>query len=247
MKNLILLLVLGCSAPLFAAQEPVDPLKAYRERQEQATPASVLAWLKEGNERFAAGSSHHGGYPADMRERRSISAKGQRPLAAVLSCIDSRTTPDTVFDTAVGDLFVARVGANVINDDIVGSLEVAAASGAKVIVVMGHTNCGGVIAACNNLEFGHFTQLLQKVRPAISTANDALDRNPELSRKIGERVASNGRYIGHVSHANARQSTIQLQAKSAVLRDMIAKGEIAVITALYDVDTGKVSFEEPAR
>lgn len=142
--------------------------------------------MKQGNQRFAAGRSNHGGYLINALERAEASAKGQRPLAAILSCIDSRTSPELVFDTSVGDLFTARVGANVINDDILGSLEIAVESGAKVLVVLGHTDCGGVKGACSNLQLGHMTQLLERVKPAIKDTNEWLNKNPKLSESVGE-------------------------------------------------------------
>jgi carbonic anhydrase len=215
----------------------------YRQRQERATPASVLASLRAGNFHFAEGKAQHGGYQVDARERMRNSALGQRPLAVVLSCIDSRTSPELVFDVAVGDLFTARVGANVVNDDILGSLEIAVDSGAKVIVVLGHTDCGGVKGACAGLELGHMTQLLERVKPAIASANAELDANSALSAAIGERVVGNRRYIAHVSHANAVQSARQIRERSPFLREKIASGEVVLIAAVYDVDTGLVRFE----
>lgn len=233
----------GAVLPLITL-DSLDPnIQRYRDRQDQATPASVLNWLKEGNQRFASGKSTHGGYPIDARQRRVVAATGQRPLAVVLSCIDSRTTPELTFDVAVGDLFTARVGANVVNDDIIGSVEIAAESGAKVVVVLGHTDCGGVKGACNNIDFGHFTQLANRVKPAISRANARLDGDLALSTFVGERVTANRRYIAEVSHDNARQSAEQLLERSEILRGKVANGEIILMSALYNVDTGLVTFD----
>ena len=126
LKIPLLSLLICSSAYNLAATPTQDPvLKAYRQRQANATPDSVLSWLKAGNAKFAAGQSDHGGYVIDATERRNVSAKGQRPLAVVLSCIDSRTTPELVFDMSVGDLFTTRVGANVISDDVLGGMEVS--------------------------------------------------------------------------------------------------------------------------
>jgi carbonic anhydrase len=190
-----------------------------------------------------AGESAHGGYDTDARLRIWEASQGQRPLAVVLSCIDSRTTPELVFDVSVGDLFTSRVGANVINDDVLGSLEIAAASGAKVIVVLGHTDCGGVKGACNCLELGHATRMLQKVRPAVISTNARLDADIGLSQRVGPRTASNPQYVAEVSHANARQSVSQVLEKSSFIRDLVNRGEVALVSALYHVDTGKVSFD----
>jgi carbonic anhydrase len=217
-------------------------IQAYRDRQTSITSAEVLDFLKQGNERFAAGISNHGGYPIDATERRMVTATGQRPIATVLSCIDARTTPELVFDTAVGDLFTARVGANTINDEILGSLEIASDSGSKVLVVLGHTDCGGIKAACSNLDFGHFTQIVNKIQPAIAAANALLDADEHLATFIGPRDVSNRRYVAHVSHANAAQSVRQILEQSPIIKGKVDSGEIIVVPALYDVDTGKVTF-----
>ena len=235
-----LVLILGTA---MVARAQVDPVAAYRQRQQEATPASVLSWLQEGNRRFLAGASQHGGYPEDARERIKVAAQGQRPLAVVLSCIDSRTTPELVFDTSVGDLFTARVGANVVNDDVLGSLEIAASSGARVLVVLGHTDCGGVKAAVNGTELGHFTQLLARVKPAIKATGDRLDADPVASAQVGERVVTNRRYIAEVSHTNAAASTRAIREASPVLRELLDKGELLIVTAEFDVDTGRVIFD----
>ena len=246
-RLIVIVAVLGAGlAPALGARAAGDldeAVRVYRERQDQATPAAVLALLREGNRRFVAGDSTHGGIPTDARERVQVAARGQRPLAAILSCIDSRTAPEMVFDTSVGDLFTARVAANVVNDDVIGSLEIAAASGAKVIVILGHTDCGGIKGACNGLELGHLTQLLERVKPAIASTNARLDADAERSRDIGERIATNRRYVAEVSHANAVQSTEQIRARSPLLREMIDAGEVILVTAVFDVDTGRVVFD----
>ena len=172
-----------------------------------------------------------------------MSSQGQRPLAVVLSCIDSRTAPEVVFDTSVGDLFTARVGANVINDDILGSLEIAVESGAKVIVVLGHTDCGGIKGACSNLEFGHMTQLLARVKPAITRTKARLDSDPALSKAIGERVIKNRRYIAEVSHTNVLLSTSQIRERSQILREKLDHSEILLLSAVLNVDSGRVVFD----
>jgi carbonic anhydrase len=220
-----------------------DLIRIYRQRQADSTPESVLRWLKEGNARFVAGRSSHGGYPVDSRERVLVSASGQRPVAAVLSCVDSRTTPELAFDTSVGDLFTARVGANVISNDILGSLEVAVESGAKVVVILGHTQCGGIMAACNNVELGHLTQLLAKVRPAIHSVHDRMDRDQDFAREVGERLTSNRRYVAEVSHANAKQSLAQVLERSSLLREKSESGEVAIVSAMFDVYSGRVTFD----
>lgn len=242
----VLAMTLALSA--FAGQPPtplkLDPaVQQYQARQAEVTPPSVLAWLKAGNARFASGVSEHGGYPIDARQRILVSSVGQRPLAAVLSCIDSRTTPELAFDTSVGDLFTARVGADVINDDILGSLEIAAESGVKVIVVLGHTQCGGVIAACNNVDLGHFTQLLARIKPAINLVNTKIDSDADYKRTVGEKSSTNRTYIAEVSHANARQSLAQIRERSPLLKAKADSGEILLVSAMFDVYTGHVTFD----
>jgi carbonic anhydrase len=224
---------------------PTSRVAAYRERQEKATPSGVLSWLKIGNARFSRGASEHGGFPADARNRIKDSSSSQRPLAAILSCIDSRTSPEIVFDTSVGDLFTVRVGANVVNDDILGSLEIAAESGVRVIVVLGHTDCGGIKGACSGLKLGHMTQLLDRIKPAIAQANAHLDADVVLSHSVGERTVTNRRYVAEVSHMNALQSVHQIWQRSRLLRDKVKRGEIILVPALYDVDTGIVTFDQP--
>lgn len=174
-----------------------------------------------------------------------VSAQGQIPLATVLSCIDSRTTPELIFDTSVGDLFTARVGATVVNDDILGSLEISVESGAKVVIVLGHTDCGGIKGACVGLELGHMTQLLERVKPAIQITNTRLDNDPILSKIVGDRVVSNRRYIAEVSHDNAEMSADQLLSRSPILREKVQRGEILLVPAIFNVDTGLVTFDSP--
>lgn len=237
---------LSSRAETKASKSSIDELvKIYRDRQSSVSPQFVFNWLKEGNSRFASGQSNHGGYPVDARERIQVSAQGQRPLAAILSCIDSRTTPELVFDVSVGDLFTARVGANVTNQDIVGSLEIAAESGAKVIVVLGHTDCGGIKAACNGLELGHMTQLLERVKPAIQITHKRLDADPALAQAVGERVTTNRKYIAEISHDNAQMSVDQILSQSSILREKVASKEIILVGAVFDVETGLVKFDTP--
>ena len=227
-----------------SAPPPTDPAtRAYRQRQDEANAVNVLRWLQAGNLRFAFGRSNHGGYPADGRERIRITAQGQRPLAAVLSCIDSRTTPELIFDTSVGDLFTARVGGTEVNEDIVGSLEIAASSGIKVIVVLGHTDCAAIKGACSGEELGHFTQLLERIKPSIAATAARLDHDPSLSRYVGERVVENRRYVAEVSHMHAAQVAARIQAQSPILREMIARREIVLVSAIFDVDTGRVTLD----
>lgn len=247
--NLLLILLLSACTQATTRAEASGPKNSsslgsiYQDRQRTATPEKVLAWLTDGNDRFSKGAATHGGSLTDARDRIGATAHGQRPLAVVLSCIDSRTSPEIIFDTTIGDLFTVRIGANVVNDDILGSLEIAVESGVKVLVVLGHTDCGGVKGACSNLQLGHMTQLLDRVKPAISDTNKFLDMNPILSEKVGDRVAGNRRYIAEVSHMNAQQSARQILERSSLLNEKVKNKEIILISGIYDVDTGKVTFD----
>jgi carbonic anhydrase len=237
------ILTLSLIASSVRAADLDDAIQRYRQRQSDATPGSVLEWLRAGNRRFAAGASDHGGYPTDARERIAVAARGQRPLAVVLSCIDSRTTPELAFDVAPGDLFTARVGANVINDDVLGSLEIAAASGAKVIVILGHTDCGGVKGAIGGIDLGHVTAMLAKVKPALAALNARLDADPDWSAVIGDRTAQNPRYVAAGARANMCASVARALEQSPVLEEMVDGGEVILTGALFDVETGQVQFE----
>src|SRR5262249_50332541 len=156
------------------------------------------------NERFRAGKSTQGGQANDARPRVGITGESQRGLAVALSCIDSRVAPELVLDAGVGDLYTVRNGAAVVGDDALGGIEIAVESGARVVLVLGHTRCGGVRAACEGLELGHFTQLLSRIKPAIANANKALDADAAAAARVGERSPGNARYVSFVSHANAR-------------------------------------------
>jgi len=238
-----LLLVAFSSLQVNAIEKTFEEkVQEYRNRQDTISPAEALKFLKNGNERFALGKSIHGGYLTDSTERRQISALSQRPVATVLSCIDSRTTPELVFDTSVGDLFTARVGANTLNKEILGSLEITVESGSKAIVVLGHTDCGGIKAACNNLELGHFTSIVEKIRPVISAVNIFLDQNQKLSTEIGERLTSNKKYIGYLGHANAENTVKQILEQSSIIDSKVKSGEIVLVPAVYNVDSGIVNF-----
>lgn len=225
------------------AVEPDASVLAYRQRRANATPAAVLEWLQAGNRRFAAGESNHGGVAADARHRVQISSTGQRPLAVVLSCIDSRTAPEIIFDTSVGDLFTIRVAGNVVNEDILGSLEVTAASG-TVIVVLGHTDCYAIKGAYSGLKLGHLTQLLKRVRRAVAAVSRRLKADPTLAQAIGEPSVTNRRYIAEVCHVNAELSAEQILKRSPLLREQIERGEILMVAAIYNVDSGTVTFEK---
>ena len=202
-----------------------------REAQTAITPTKALEMLKQGNERFVSGKSIERDYLAQVKQ----TSKGQFPFAAVVSCLDSRIPPAIVFDRGIGDLFVARVAGNFVNDDILGSLEFATRlAGAKLIVVMGHTECGAVKGACDAAQLGLLTATLANINPAVKAVKG--DYTPRSSK--------NAEFVQAVAEMNVQLTMQTLRDRSVVLREMIDKGEIGLVGAMYDVSSGKVIFYE---
>ena len=200
-----------------------------REQQAAITPAKALSMLKQGNQRFVSGDMTNTDYVAQVKQ----TSHGQFPFASIVSCLDSRIPPAIVFDRGIGDLFVARVAGNFVNDDILGSLEFAAKlAGSKIIVVMGHTECGAVMGACDGAQLGLLTTTLANINPAVQA--EAGNYSPANS--------SNDKFVDAVAEENVRLNMQKLRDRSIVLREMIEKGEIALVGAMYDIDTGKVKF-----
>ena len=190
------------------------------------TPDDALQRLREGNARFVAATPIERFAPDTVR----ATATGQHPYAAVLSCIDSRVSVETVFDLALGQSFGVRTAGNVINDDALGALEYACAvGGARAVVVLGHTGCGAVQGACEGVELGHLTAVLRKIRPAVQ----ATPRDPD---------AGDAAFVDAVAETHARRGTAEVLARSQVLRDLAEAGGVAVVGAMYDVRTGVVRF-----
>jgi carbonic anhydrase len=203
-----------------------------RECQAAVTPRQVLERFRQGNERFASGHGTHRDYGQQVRD----TAKGQFPLASIVSCIDSRAPAELILDQGIGDVFNARVAGNVINEDILGSLEFASkVAGAKLIVVMGHTSCGAVKGACDNVQMGNLTALLAKIQPAVAAVP---------SKTGADRSSKNYDFVEQVAAANVRQSVQQIRDHSPILKEMEDEGEIKIVGAMYDVATGKVSWYE---
>jgi carbonic anhydrase len=197
--------------------------------QTAMTPAQALAELKAGNERFVAGKSLHRDFPAQV----TATAGGQYPFAVVLSCLDSRQPIEIVLDQGVGDIFSARVAGNVLNDDILGSLEFACkVSGAKLITVIGHSNCGAIKGAIDDVQLGNLTGLLTKVKPAI----DAVPEDDQA------RTSKNYKFVDEVSEANVKLVLKEIRERSPILSEMLDKGEIGLVGGMYDLKTGKVQF-----
>ena len=202
-----------------------------RETQAAITPDKALEMLKQGNERFVSGKAVERDYLAQVQQ----TSEGQFPFAAVVSCLDSRIPPAIVFDRGIGDLFVARVAGNFVNDDILGSLEFATKlAGAKLIVVMGHTECGAVKGACDAAQLGLLTTTLANINPAVKAVQG--DYTPRSSQ--------NAKFVQAVTEMNVQLTMQKLRDRSVVLREMIDSGDIGLVGAMYDVSTGKVTFYE---
>lgn len=193
------------------------------------TPDQAIEILKAGNQRFLAGKP----LPRDEKKLISQTALGQFPFASIIACIDSRSTPEIVFDQNIGDLFVARVAGNIANDDIIGSLEFASkVAGSKAIVVLGHTNCGAVKGACDNVELGKLTGLLEKIKPAVNA-----------SKVAGQRNSKNYKFVDDVTEINVAETIKTIRQKSPILREMEQEGKIKIVGGVYDISNGQVSWQ----
>ncbi|MBS1970754.1 MAG: hypothetical protein JSU04_10620 [Bdellovibrionales bacterium] len=193
------------------------------------TPQEELAALKEGNQRFI--NNEKAGH--DFHYQINKTKDGQKPYAVVLSCLDSRVPPEIVFDQGIGEIFVARVAGNIENDDILGSMEFGTAvTGAKLIVVMGHTKCGAVKGACQNVKLGFLTGVLDKIQPAVAQVKKS---NPKFNPESYDD-------IDHVSEANVRMTVENIRKKSKIIRDLEAQNKILIVGAMYDISSGKVNF-----
>ena len=203
-----------------------------KESQAKMTAHRALERLKEGNARFAAGKIHdHANYRAEV----ASTGKGQYPFAAFVSCIDSRVDVDNIFDLNNGDAFDARIVAGIVDPDILGSLEYATEeAGAKLIVVLGHTHCGGIKGACDDLHMGNLTGALAKIRPAVQTvAKDWKD---------GEMNSKNDKFVDAVMRENVKLVMKNIREQSEIIHELEKKGKVMVVGAAYDVETGKVEF-----
>lgn len=200
-----------------------------KETRDALTPTEVIDVLRKGNERFQKNLKAN----RNLLQQVNETSEGQHPMAMVLSCIDSRTGAELIFDQGLGDIFSARIAGNVLNDDILGSMEFACkVAGAKAIVVLGHSKCGAVMGACDGVELGKLSGLLHKIQVAVT-----LERSV-----IGERSSSNSEFVEKVAAINVMLVKKQIVETSAVLAQMIDAGELALVGAMYDVDTGAVTF-----
>lgn len=201
------------------------------ESQSEVTPEQAISMLKEGNERFISETMVNRDLIAQVKQTGS----GQYPFAAVVSCIDSRIPTEIVLDQGVGDIFNARIAGNFVNTDILGSLEFATkVAGSKVIVVMGHTECGAVKGACDHVEMGNLTSTLANIMPAVEGVTEITEN----------RTSKNAEFVQKVSDLNVELTIQKIMSDSEILNEMYQNGEIAIVGAMYDVHTGKVTFME---
>lgn len=221
-------IAIACNQPQKTKSKSKDVLS--KEDRDALTPADVLAAMKEGNNRFINNTLTARDHSAQVRK----SASGQYPKAAVISCLDSRVPVEDVFDRGIGDIFVGRVAGNFVNDDLLGSLEYACkVAGSKLIVVMGHEHCGAVKAAIDDVKMGNITVMLSKIKPAV-----------DKTVYEGERTSKNDEFVHRVCEGNVENNIEQIRLKSPILKEMEDNGEIKIIGATYDMDTGIVTFLE---
>ena len=202
-----------------------------QETQSEVTPADALRFLQEGNARFCANLKANRNLLQQVNETRD----GQYPFACILSCIDSRTSAELIFDQGLGDIFSIRIAGNFVNDDILGSLEFGChVAGARLVVVLGHSGCGAIKGACDGVELGHLTRMLQRIQPAVDSV--------EKPEKKSQRCSTNASFVQAVALANVERTVGEIRERSEVLRTMLDAGEIAIVGAMYDVASGEVEF-----
>jgi carbonic anhydrase len=199
-----------------------------KETRDALTTDQIIATMKAGNERFMSGKPSAHDYIAQKR----ATARGQYPAAAILSCIDSRAPAEIILDTGIGETFNARVAGNIVNDDVLGSLEFSCAlAGAKVVLVMGHTACGAIKGAIDHAELGHLTDLLDKIKPAVTAT--AFD---------GERTSKNPAFVDAVAKTHVLLTAAAIRARSTVLNKLENDGKIKIFGAMYNLIGGRVDF-----
>lgn len=232
-RCVLTLSLLHAAAHLFAADsnpETETYLTQTKLSQAQISPAEALNILKKGNGRFVDGVGHRRNLGTQVK----LTSSGQYPFAAILSCMDSRVSTELVFDQGVGDMFSLRVAGNVVNEDILGSLEYAGkVVGVKLIAVVGHTRCGAIKGACDNVELGNLTALVHK----IGVARDTVVTPPGTDRS-----SHNKEFVEQVENAHIHHCIQEIREKSKVVSDLEAQGKLIIVGAIYDVQTGKVNF-----
>jgi carbonic anhydrase len=202
-----------------------------KETQASLTPRMAMEILQEGNGRFIKNLKAQ----RDLLEQVNDTREGQWPFATILSCIDSRTSAELVFDQGLGDVFSIRIAGNIVNTDILGSMEFACkVAGSKLIVVLGHSKCGAVKGACDHVEMGNLTELLSKLQPAVYAESE--------TTAADKRNSKNGKFVENVARLNVKRGVKNIIERSFILEEMLNQGEIGIVGAMYNIDTGKVEF-----
>lgn len=202
-----------------------------KELQKAITPLMALELLKEGNNRFVDNLKAN----RNLLQQANETSEGQHPFAIILSCIDSRTSAELIFDQGLGDIFSVRIAGNIINEDILGSMEFACKlAGSKIIVVLGHSKCGAVKGACDHAEMGNLTALLSKIRPAVDEERETTDN----------RTSKNDTFVENVAAINVKRTVKAIMERSTILEHMIKSGEIGIIGGMHDLATGQVTYYE---
>ena len=197
-----------------------------KETLNRMTPEKALTLLKEGNQRFVESR----GEKRNLMDQMIQTSEGQYPFAVVLGCVDSRVPPEMIFDLGIGDIFSIRIAGNIVNEDILGSMEFASkVVGSKHILVLGHTGCGAIQGAHDDVELGNLTGLLSKLKPAVEAVKKSSVQETEVD-------------VNQIAEVNVRMTIHQIEQKSPILKQMLDNGEIGISGAMYDVATGKVSF-----
>lgn len=200
-----------------------------KELQNSITPTRAIDILKEGNNRFVSNLKVN----RNLLQQANETSDGQHPFAVILSCIDSRTSVELIFDQGLGDVFSIRIAGNILNEDILGSMEFGCkVAGAKVIVVLGHTKCGAVKGACDHVEMGNLTALLTKIRPAVDDEKTTTEN----------RTSANGEFVEKVAALNVKRTVKSITERSPILKEMIESGQISIVGGSHDITTGIVTF-----
>ncbi len=197
--------------------------------QESLTPLTAIDLLKKGNERFQNNLKAN----RNLLQQVNETSDGQHPFAVILSCIDSRTSSELIFDQGLGDIFSVRIAGNIVNEDILGSMEFACKiAGAKIIVVLGHTKCGAIKGACDNVEMGNLTTLLSKIKPVVN----------EEKTTVQNRNSKNSEFVENVAALNVKRSVDEIIKRSPILKAMIDSEAIGIVGGMHDIGTGAVQF-----
>jgi carbonic anhydrase len=200
-----------------------------KETQATITPEKSIRYLREGNERFVANLRAH----RNLLEQVNDTRDGQFPFATILSCIDSRTSAELVFDQGLGDIFSVRIAGNIINEDILGSMEFSCkVAGSRAIVVLGHSKCGAIKGACDGVQLGNLSTLLNKIQPSVYHEHSVKEN----------RNSSNAEFVEKVAEIQVRRSVRAIVEQSVILREMVDQRQIGIIGGLYDVESGQVQW-----